>query len=141
MVEHDHRSNTIAQNRQAEGDGARYHCACPTCRVRIKHPPTAPNHIMAKCVDGCRRVSARSETKSKDCSAILPDCRSFDCMTGSDAGNSPKATTDPRDTLYSHTANLPNTTSSVSVNRLCYGVGRRVGSFILRFKHLTPQQC
>ena len=28
--------------------GLKYHC--PSCRVRIDHPPTAPNHIMAKCV-------------------------------------------------------------------------------------------
>ena len=57
-------ANTIAQNRQDEGDGARYHCACPTCRVRIKHPPTAPNHIMAKCVKTL--VNARPPTERRE---------------------------------------------------------------------------
>jgi hypothetical protein len=48
-------SNNIASNQIA---------ACPTCRVKIKHPPTAPNHIMAKMVKtllGARPSPSREE--------------------------------------------------------------------------------
>jgi hypothetical protein len=35
-------------DRAGDAGGIKYHC--PSCRVRILHPPTAPNHMMAKCV-------------------------------------------------------------------------------------------
>jgi hypothetical protein len=54
-------SNNIASNQIA---------ACPTCRVKIKHPPTAPNHIMAKMVKtllGARPSPEREELLEQLC--------------------------------------------------------------------------
>ena len=54
-------SNNIASNQIA---------SCPTCRVKIKHPPTAPNHIMAKMVKtllGARRSPEREELLEQLC--------------------------------------------------------------------------